>query len=134
MHGLLRKSAALLLCVAMSACTTMRVVADGEDAVKSVAARPADGLTVGESLLIVGRDGKKLDFKLAAIEADALRGSVDGQQRRIAFGQIERIERSHVDPGKTAGLIGGAVLLVVLAAARSIGNDIDNIGSKQKSK
>lgn len=134
MRELSRKCGALLLCVAVGGCTTMRVVADGEDAVKSVAARPVDGLALGETLLLVGRDGKKLDFKLAAIEADALRGTVDGQERRVAFGQIERIERSRVDAGKTAGLIGAAALLVVLAAVRSIGKDIDNIGSKSTSK
>ncbi len=134
MRELSRKCGALLLCAAISGCTTMRVVADGEDAVKSVAARPVDGLAVGETLLLVGRDGKKLDFKLAAVEADALRGTVDGQERRVAFGQIERIERSHVDAGKTAGLIGAAALLVVLAAARSIGKDIDNMGPKSSSK
>ncbi|WP_139236525.1 hypothetical protein [Rugamonas rubra] len=116
----------------MSACTTMHVVADGADAVKAVAARPVDGLVVGETLLIVGRDGKKLDFKLAAIEADALRGTVDGQERRIAFGQIERIERGRVDGVKTTGIVVGALVLLGVAAGRAISNDVTSKIPKSK--
>lgn len=120
----------VLLCLAMTACTTARVVADGQQAIRAVAgAAPAEGLKVGEQLQVTGRDGSKLSGQLDAIEADGLLlATGEGKQRRIAFEQIERIERREFDGVKTLGIVVGAVMLLALAAARSIGKDIEKIG------
>lgn len=120
----------VLLCMAMTACTTARVVADGQQAVRAVAsAAPAEGLKVGEPLQVTMRDGSRLGGQLDAIEADALLiATGDGKQRRIAFEQIERIERREFNGAKTVGLVVGALVLLALAAAKSIGNDIERIG------
>ncbi len=120
----------VLLCLATTACTTARVVADGQQAIRSAAAAgPAEGLKVGEQLQVMGRDGSKHSGQLDAIEADGLLlGTGEGKQRRIAFEQIERIERREFDGVKTIGIVVGAVMLLALAAARSIGKDIEKIG------
>lgn len=120
----------VLLCLAMTGCTTARVVADGQQAIRAVAsAAPAEGLKVGEQLQVTGRDGSKLSGQLDAIEADGLLlATGEGKQRRVAFEQIERIERREFDGIKTLGIVVGAFMLLALAAARSIGKDIEKIG------
>ena len=65
------------------------------------------------------RDGRVLDLKIAAIEADALRSA----EQRIPLAQIERIERREFSAWRTTGLVVafvcGALVLGLAFAAHS---------------
>lgn len=127
MTSVLKKSVALLLCISMTACTSMHVVADGPLAVKQVGELRTEGLVSGESLQIVCYDGQKQIMEFGRIEAGALLGKVDGKERSIALDQVERIERKQIDGTRTTLLVGAIVavaLALASAAANSMANDI----------
>src|SRR5471030_3239743 len=114
MMPVLKKILAVVLCVSMTACTSMHVVADGQAAVKQVGDARGDGLASGDTLRIVGYDGRKQILEFSRVENGALQGKIDGKDRSIPLDQIERIEREQIDGAKTAGLV--AVLVAATVA------------------
>lgn len=128
MSLLIKRVFVLFLCFALTACTSMQVVADGSNQIKSLPtqAGKAEGLHAGETLLIVSPDGAKQTMVFGRVEQDALIGTVDGNTKRVPFDQVERIERQEVSWLKTAGAVYVALGVVALFAVRSLFNDIGN--------
>ena len=132
MRNLARNLVAAFACAAMLGCTSMQVVADGPAAVGAVAQQRADGLQAHEHLLIVGKDGRQQEMELLEVREGQLVGLVDGASRSVPLAQVERIERRGVSAGKTIGLVVGVLVVVALAAARSIGNDLAKVYTIKK--
>lgn len=129
MKHLLKKSLVLLMCVSMAACTSMRVVADGRDAVDTVARDATQGLHAGETLLVHTRDGQPREIVYDRTDGGELVGKAGGADARIALAHVVRIERKEADGWKTAGLVGGIVAVLTAlaaAAANSVANDMAN--------
>jgi len=130
MKQLLKKSVVLLMCVAMAGCTSMRVVADGRDAVDTVARDTTQGLHAGETLLVHTRDGQPREMVYDRTDGAVLVGKTGSAEVRIDVAQVVRIERKEADGWKTAGLVGGVVaVMTALAAAatHSMAKDLGNV-------
>lgn len=129
MKPLLKKSLILLMCIAMTGCTSMRVVADGRDAVDTVARDATQGLHAGETLLVHTREGQPLEMVYERTDGAALVGKAGGAELRIDVANVVRIERKEADGWKTAGMVGGVVAVVTAlaaAAAHSMSKDVSN--------
>lgn len=70
---------------------------------------------VGEKVVVTTNDGKKHEFKVTAIENDALAGA----NERVAYTDIAAIDaqRASASGSKTALIVGIAVAVGILAAA-----------------
>lgn len=130
MTTFLRKTTAILLAMTLAACSSMRVVADGRDAVDTVARDSTQGLHAGERLVLHGRDGTAQAMLFERMEGDVLvgkEGKEGDRDVRVALAQVVRIERKEIDGWKTTGLVAGitaGVLVVANMLANSIVNDI----------
>jgi len=84
------------------------------------------GLNAGDTVRIVTKDGRHVQFKIVEIKAD----SIFSQKQHIAFGEIAKIEKQKVNAAKTTGaVILGAVgvlaigfLIATIAFANAIGD------------
>jgi preprotein translocase subunit YajC len=68
-------------------------------------------LNAGDTVRIVTKEGRHVQFKIVEIRAD----SIFSQKERIAFGEIAKIEKQKVDAAKTTGavILGAAGVLAV---------------------
>jgi hypothetical protein len=106
-----RNTLLLTLCLSLGACTSMQTVADSRNA-----------LHAGDKITLHTRDGKQLDWTVAAVDASAISGSEAGQ--RVPHEQVERVERAEFDAVKTIGLAALGLATVGYFALRSVGKDI----------
>jgi hypothetical protein len=98
--------ALLTLCLACTGCTTTRFLPVPSAATASNALpQPQSKVTVTLS------SGEVRKFKLTGIEADAL----VGEDVRVPFSDIEKLQETSFSARRTLGLIGGT--LVVIAGA-----------------
>lgn len=137
MQHLLKKVFVLSMCMSMAACTSMRIVADGRDAVDTVARDAAHGLHAGETLLVHTRDGQPQAMVYDRTEGNELVGRAGSADVHIDIAKVVRIERKESDGLKTAGIAGGAVALfaALLAGAKSEGRKIgENLGDAYTGK
>ncbi len=91
--------------LALTGCHTMQPV----DVSGQVPLTPR--LAPNDSVRVWMRDGRVLDLKLTAVEADAI---VCGEQR-LPLKDIERIERRTFSPARTVLLTAGITFVVLLA-------------------
>jgi len=94
----------------------MRVVAEGRDAVQLATTGKADGLRVGDRLLITTNNGEQIRIRVKALEPDAILGNTDGQAQpvRIPNEKIARIERKEFSGKKTYSIVGTLSGLVIV--------------------
>jgi hypothetical protein len=85
-------------------------------------------LNAGDTVRIVTKDGRHMQFKIVEIKAD----SIFSQKQPIAFDEIAKIERQKVDAAKTTGavILGTVGVLAVgyLIAAIAFASAIENLG------
>ncbi len=117
-----------LLCINLTACTSMRVVPDWQ---RSVAHNTANnpnrsGLNVGDELLVTAAHGRQVSMKLTAIESQMLvgRGTAKPDNVRLPFDQISQVERTEFDGLKTTGLVVLIVLIVNAGLAAALKNNV----------
>jgi len=70
-------------------------------------------LKVGDHVRVTLRNGSVVESVVADLQAEAL---VAGDGRRFPYADMARLERIRVSPAKTAALVGGLLLLVLLLA------------------
>lgn len=128
MEQIFKRGVVAVCCVAMLGCTHLQVVADGQGAVRTIAA--SEQIRGGEELTVATRDGKSQSMRFTKFEADELHGVVGSNDVRIKLDQIERIERREMDGTKSAGVaavVVGAILLFAVALSNSIAKDVGKI-------
>ena len=116
MKRLLRFTVVLVTCLAQVACTSLRVVADGQ-AASAAAIRGADpALAPRDVAQITTTDGKKLEVRVVAVDEASISAMAEGSKEPIVIpiDQVQRIERSEVDGAK---VLRNALVYVVVAAA-----------------
>lgn len=101
-----RIAAAITLAAQLAACTSLQPL-------PSTGGPPYQALHAGDEVRIVTRDGKAHEFKVTG----APEGSVCGAGQCIGVSDIASIDRRDIDGGRTALLIVGILLLVVLGVA-----------------
>lgn len=100
-------SVVLICAVVLVSCTSMRVVRPDE---------LQTGLKAGDTVKIITKDGRTLELTIVTITPEAL----VGQDQRVEFADIGRLEKREISTGKTVGLVAGiaaVVALVLLVAA-----------------
>jgi hypothetical protein len=107
---------------ALALITTSIFLATGCTSLQSVPVKRSNqgierpDVKVGESVVITTNDGKKHEFKVTAVEDDALRGGGE----RVAYADIAAIDARRASGnsgGKTAMIVGIAVAVGLIAAA-----------------
>jgi hypothetical protein len=116
MMRFLKHTLLVLLSFSIAGCYNMRVIAEGRDAVQLATAGKADGLRVGDRLLITTGNGEQIKIRVKTLEPDAILGTIDGQAQpvRIPHEQIARIERREFSGKRTwsiLGVLGGLVVI-----------------------
>lgn len=104
-----RKSTAIILisaCLILTGCTTVRTF----PLPRAAAEAQASGIRKGDHVMVRLRSGETRDFRVKAIEADAL----VSRSGRVAFADIEKLQREQVAIGRTAALVAGVVATVAL--------------------
>jgi len=114
---LLKHALSILLSFSIASCYNMRVVAEGKDAVQRATTGKANGLRVGDRLLITTNNGEQIGLHVSALEPDAILGTIDGQAQpvRIPHEQIARIERKEFSGKRSWLLLGNLIGFVVVA-------------------
>jgi len=112
----LKQALLVLLFFSIAGCYNMRVVAEGRDAVQLATTGKADGLRVGDRLLITTNNGEQIRIRVKALEPDAILGNTDGQAQpvRIPNEKIARIERKEFSGKKTYSIVGTLSGLVIV--------------------
>ncbi len=115
MFKLCQKILGLILCVCITACTSLRTVPVTPEGSGATASHK---LNVGDEIVVASRSGGSQKMVINAIEANALLGRVDGVQQpvRIAFNDIAQVERREIDALKSAVL----VLLIVVGGSAAL--------------
>jgi hypothetical protein len=113
MHGYVRscRTAAAMVgrLFVLGACTTAQEVPlSGSNASPSLAA--------GDDVTIVTKDGRKLSFTVEQVEADAIVGA----DTRVPVAEIARVEVERVSPAKTAIVVIGTPLVLVISTMVTI--------------
>lgn len=118
MPRIVRKLLSALLCVSLTACTSIRTVPDWS--VSSKVSAKQYGLNVGDELLITTTPGRPVLMKLTAIEPQALTGrDLDKSDSiRVPFDQITQVERKEFDVLKTTLLVALIVVVGLTAAVK----------------
>jgi hypothetical protein len=100
--------AVTLLC--FTACTSMQPIED------ITPATIRQQVQVDDEVHIVLRSGAVYDLVVTKVEEDSLVGEADsGKHWRIKYDAIRSIESEQGSAGKTAGLVGGAAVLLYAA-------------------
>lgn len=116
MRRFLKLTLLILISFSIASCYNMRVVAEGRDAVQLATTGTADGLRVGDRLLITTSNGEQIKIRVKAVEPDAILGNTDGQAQPVLIPheKIARIERKEFSGKKTYLIIGTLSGLVVI--------------------
>lgn len=119
-----------LLCAASllfgtTACTTMRSVADRTDTRPTLQGPLNQLVAPNDEVEVTTTDGRRIALTVTAVTADTLEGLVDAaaEATRVPIERIARIERREKDGAKTAALVVGiivGVLIVVSALASHV--------------
>ena len=125
MNRIFRALVALVTSLALVGCTSLQVVADGQEASSQLlrGARPA--VEPKDLIVVTTREGQRHELRVASLDATTLRGTVEasGQSLTLPIDSIDRIERDEIDRGKVlriALVVVGVALLVSYAFARSL--------------
>ncbi len=94
-------SVVLICAVMLVSCTSFKVV------------KPDDfqaGLKAGDTVKIITKDGRTLELTIVTITPEAL----VGQDQRVEFADIGRLEKREISTGKTVALAAGLLALATL--------------------
>jgi hypothetical protein len=95
----------VMLAFILASCTSYKLINRQPEALHTE-------LDIGDSVKIVTKDGRHLQFQIVEIRADSL----FSEQHQIAFGEIVKIEKQKVDAAKTTGaVLLGSVGIISLA-------------------
>lgn len=125
MDRLFRAVVALITSLALVACTSLQVVADGQAASARLLRGTKPAVEPKDLIVVTTREGQRHELRVTALDATNLSGTVEGsgQSLVIPIEAIEKIERDEVDRGKVlriALVVVGVALLVSYAFARSL--------------
>ncbi len=113
MKRMLRSAVICISCACMCACTSMQVVASGQD-VKSYSRNLNKSGDSDELIYIQTQDGKRYEVRSKDFNADGVDViNADGKAQHISVEQIATIERNKTDSGKSLGLV--AVVVAVFS-------------------
>lgn len=117
MNSILRLATVLLASLALVACTTTRLIAEGPRAAVDALREAPPALDASGMLVITTGDGQRLRLASYALEGDTLTGVVreGSPMQRIPLASITRVEVATLDTRALA--IGAVVLLAVVALA-----------------
>ncbi|POZ61445.1 hypothetical protein [Chromobacterium alticapitis] len=107
----MKKTLAASLIVASSlcftGCTSMRVIADNQQALSSLAAPQQNQLKAGDKISLKTTDGKEYTLILSAIDQQGLEGKLADSElaTRLPWQHISAIQKNEIDGVKTAGLV-----------------------------
>jgi hypothetical protein len=111
----------VLLVFILASCTSYKIINRQPEALHTE-------LDIGDSVKIVTKDGRHLQFQILDIRAD----SVFSEKQAIAFGEILKIEKQKVGAAKTTGavILGAVGVLAVysLLAIIAFANALDDLG------
>ena len=125
MKTFFRLTVVLVTCLAQIACTSLRVVADGQAASASAMRSAEPPVSPRDVALITTTDGKQQELRVSSIDSSSVTGTVDGSKDPIVIpiDQIQRIERSEVDGTKVL-MNGMLYLLVAVVLGYALGKAI----------
>ena len=114
MQRFFRSMVVLVACLAQIACTSMRVVADGQAASTGALRSAEPPLAPKDVALITTTDGQQQELRVTSVDAVSITGTAEGAQEPIVIPieRIQRIERSEVDGTK---VLRNALIYVVVA-------------------
>lgn len=112
MNRLFRTVVVLFTSLALIACTTVRVVSDGQSASASALEAATPAVSPREHVIVTTTDGKRHELRVTSVDAQSIVGSSDGMLITIPIDQIERIERSELDGNK---VVRAALIYVVVS-------------------
>jgi hypothetical protein len=78
--------------------------------------QPASQAAVGDQVRVTDKNGARIEFEVAAVETDALRGA----EIRIAYQDIATLEVRRFSIGRTITLAATAASVLVLVAAAQL--------------
>ncbi len=129
MNRFWRALVALVTSLALVGCTSLQVVADGQEASARLlrGARPA--VDPKDLIVVTTREGQRYELRVTSIDATTLTGTPTGSTQPVAIpiASIEKIERDEIDRGKVlriALVVVGVALLLSYSFARSLKNDL----------
>ncbi|QEL54674.1 hypothetical protein [Chromobacterium paludis] len=113
MKKILAGSLIVMSSLCFTGCTSMRVIADNQQALSSLASSQPSQLKIGDKINIKTTDGKEYVLALGALDQHGLEGTLvnTDQTAKLAWQDISSIQRKEIDGAKTVGL---ALLLVGL--------------------
>jgi len=101
-------------CLLLTGCHTMRPVeAQSAAAPGAPSAAAPFNIAVGDTVRVLLHDGRTLDLRVEAVDAQGFQGG--GQ--RVAFSDVERVERNEINWTRTTLLLLGIAGLGVLGLA-----------------
>ncbi len=103
-----------------SACTSMQTVPMPR------AGPQVPAVAVGEEVSVTQVDGREVNFKVTAVEPDALVGA----DVRVRYEDIARLEARRPDQGETSAVVGvvGAVLVALSFASLALASVVPPMG------
>lgn len=117
------------ICISLIACSTFRVIADGQDATTRLGSTEHAGLRVGDIVELQFGDGRKAELQVTLMDSEGIEGRADKSSDVVRFqwSTIGSISRRDVDAGKTTVLVLaalGAVVVWVHLATRAMASNI----------
>ena len=103
----------LMLSLCLSACATMKPVADWHPAPDGAG---ASTLRAGQTLRVHTRAGERVDVVFERDDGDVLvgRATRDASMVRVPSAELIRVERKHISAGKSGALVAVAVLALLI--------------------
>jgi hypothetical protein len=93
------------ICLAAAGCTTTRTLPVPRAATQA----QTSSIKPGSKIIVTLRSGETRNFRVTAVEPDAL----VGKDTRIPFADIEKLQEKIVNSGRTVGAVVGGTLLVL---------------------
>lgn len=125
MNRFWRALVALVTSVALVGCTSLQVVADGQEASARLLHGAKPAVDPQDLIVVTTREGQRYELRVTSIDATTLSGTVTGAAQPVAIpiASIEKIERDEIDRGKVlriALVVVGVALLISYSFARSL--------------
>lgn len=123
MKRLLRLAVVLVVSVSLVACSTLRVVAEGQQAAAQAVRHERPAVSPQDRVVLTTTDGRRYEMVITSVDTDAVVGSVAGEREpvRVPVEQLRRIERQEVDTSRMLLIV---LAILLLAAAFSLPKDM----------